>query len=253
MGDKLLSKMKKVYLKKFCDADVFSVWIVDGKYVRMNIDEEFTNYGQHYRFNFIPKNEFWIDKESGKGEEKYYIDSMLLMYRLMAKGISHEEAVRRSDVADRRERAKGLLLVKDAVGKLPREDLLKSVKVRQIKKYSNEKVKTWIVDGELVRDLFFLNFVEGGHGYVYPFIPKDEVWIEESIDSRELKYILLHELHERNLMAKGWCYDIDTPEYLKTGTIKKGAHPDSSRIEFFCRHHPGKVDGEIKKELKLEM
>src|SRR5205823_4199696 len=32
-----------------------SAWIVDGSYVRKNIDEEFSNFGHHYSFNEIPK------------------------------------------------------------------------------------------------------------------------------------------------------------------------------------------------------
>jgi hypothetical protein len=38
-----------------------TVRIVDGVYICGHMDEEFTNFGQHYRFKFIPKNEFWID------------------------------------------------------------------------------------------------------------------------------------------------------------------------------------------------
>jgi hypothetical protein len=28
------------------------------------MDEEFTNFGQHYRYPYIPKNELWIDQEA---------------------------------------------------------------------------------------------------------------------------------------------------------------------------------------------
>lgn len=107
MNKNLLSKIKKVYVKKVCDIDIFSVWIVNGEYIRTNINEEFTNYGQSYSFNFIPMNEFWIDKESVPGEEKYYIDSMLMMNRLIAKGMNHENAVKKADMMEKRERAKG--------------------------------------------------------------------------------------------------------------------------------------------------
>ncbi len=55
--------MKKPYIKKFVEISHFKVWIVDGKYVRDNIDEEFNNYGQHYQFKFIPEKEFWIDRK----------------------------------------------------------------------------------------------------------------------------------------------------------------------------------------------
>ncbi|HTY57766.1 MAG TPA: hypothetical protein VMF59_03075, partial [Bacteroidota bacterium] len=56
------------YIRKAEQRGRIAVWIVDGTYVRTNIDEEFTNYGQHYGFDFIPANEFWIDRE-GKPDE----------------------------------------------------------------------------------------------------------------------------------------------------------------------------------------
>jgi hypothetical protein len=36
----------------------YQVWIVDGAYIRGHIDEEFTNFGQHYRYSYIPKRLF---------------------------------------------------------------------------------------------------------------------------------------------------------------------------------------------------
>ena len=42
--------MKEPYIKKFLEIAEFKVYIVDGKFIREKIDEEFTNFGQHYRF-----------------------------------------------------------------------------------------------------------------------------------------------------------------------------------------------------------
>ena len=36
------------------------------------------------------------------------------------------------------------------------------------------------------------------------------------------------------------------------GMMYEDAHRDSSRIEFYCRHHPEKVDEELMKELNGE-
>jgi len=56
----------------------------DGKYIRDNVEEEFTNYGQHYQFRFIPR---WIliDKERSPGEESTLLILLLAMNRLMLK------------------------------------------------------------------------------------------------------------------------------------------------------------------------
>ncbi len=50
-------KIKLAYLKQVDKLDDLRAWIVDGSYVRTHIDEEFTNFGQHDSFSFIPKNE----------------------------------------------------------------------------------------------------------------------------------------------------------------------------------------------------
>ncbi|MCX6750419.1 MAG: hypothetical protein NTZ83_03100, partial [Candidatus Pacearchaeota archaeon] len=144
--------IKKVYIRKFPEMSGFKIWIVDGKYIRDNIDEEFTNYGQHYSFNFIPKDEFWIDKEMNPGEEKYFIDSMLVMNRLMLKGVENKEAVKIADKIEKRERSKSKLMRRELKIKKNKGDVTKTVYKYLIKRYSNKKIKIWIVNGELVRD-----------------------------------------------------------------------------------------------------
>jgi hypothetical protein len=242
--------MKKPYIKKYSEISGFKVFIVDGEYIRDKLDEEFTNFGQHYQFDFIPKNEFWIDKERVGWEYKYYINSMLTINRLLKKGVNYRKAIKIADKEERSERAKsGLMKRRIKLKKYP-EKLIQSVHKNLLQKYSTKKIKVWIVSGELVRDLFFIDFTEGGHGYVYSFIPKDEIWLDDDLEPDEIKFVLLHELHERNLMAKGWCYDTDTRANLKTGKIKKPAHPDSSRIEYACRRKKKNINEELKKEIE---
>ena len=227
--------MKKPYIKKFAKISEFTVWIVNGKYIRGEIDEEFTNCGQYYEFKFIPKKEIWIDKERVPGEEKYYIDSMLVMNRLMTKGVNHKEAVKRANAIEKRERAKSGLINNIIKSKKKKEEYIKSVHKKILNQYSKQ-IKVWIVNGELVRDLFFIDFTEGGHDKVYSFIPSEEVWIDDDISRNEIKFILLHELHERKLMSKGMNYD--------------SAHKKSSEIEYYCRHYPEKLNDKLKEEIE---
>jgi len=228
--------MKKPYMKKFSKIANFIVWIVDGKYIRSNIDEEFTNFGQHYRFEFIPKNELWIDKEGVPGEEKFYINYLLAENRFMAKGMNYPNAVDKANVIERKERKKDYLMKKGMETEKRAKEDIDFVHKRLLNGYSNKKVKVWIVDGEAVRDLFYIDFTEGGHGYVYPFVPKDEVWIDDDLTPGEIKFVLLHEMHERALMSKGMKYD--------------PAHKSSSEIEYYCRKHPKELDKNLKKEIK---
>lgn len=227
--------MKKPYIKKIATISKFSVWLVDGKYIRDNLEEEFTNFGQSYDYKFIPKNEFWIDHERVPGEEEFYIDNLLIENKLIFQGLSHKEASKKADLFEKKERKKIDFIKKGIKLNYRNREYIKKIHKKFLKSYS-KNIKVWIVDGELVRDLFFIEFTEGGHDNIYHFIPKGEVWIDDDVSKREIKFILLHELHERNLMSKGWNY--------------QKAHRDSSHIEFFCRHHQKELNKKLKEELE---
>jgi len=77
------------YLEKVDERRNLQVRVFDGSYIRGHIDEEFTNFGQHYSFPFIPKNELWIDPEAKNDERRFFIDHLLVEHRLMAKGIPY--------------------------------------------------------------------------------------------------------------------------------------------------------------------
>ena len=96
--------LKPAYLKKLDERGDIVVWSVDGAYIRTNIDEEFTNYGQHYRFLYIPANEFWIDHEAEPDELQFFIDHLLVEHRLMANGMTYEEAIDKADREERKQR-----------------------------------------------------------------------------------------------------------------------------------------------------
>lgn len=70
-----------------------------------------------------------------------------------------------------------------------------------------EGKKVWIVDGLLIRREVYPEFLYGGNAERYPFVPRNEIWIDHAISAEEFEYTLAHELHERNLMArKGMSY-----------------------------------------------
>ncbi|MFA6495021.1 MAG: hypothetical protein WC246_01920 [Candidatus Paceibacterota bacterium] len=64
------------------------------------------------------------------------------------------------------------------------------------------------VDGSIVRRHIDPQFVMGGHDLVYPYIPKNEIWIDAKLDPREIPHVLAHESLERDLMSKGKSYDV---------------------------------------------
>lgn len=143
----------------------------------------------------------------------------------MAKGMPYEKALPKADRAERRERRRSgdVNRMTHHGQKLPDG---KDVHERLWRKLDNG-VGIWIINGRLVRSVFDIDFTEGGHDYVYEFVPENEVWIDDDIEEAERGYVLLHELHERNRMATGWDYD--------------KAYAESSRLEYHLRHHPDEL------------
>ena len=242
--------MEKPYLKLIDEIMDFKVWQVDGEYVRDKINREFTNFGQHFRFPFIPKYEFWIDKEHAPGEKHFFIDHLLVEWDLMSKGADYDVAIAKGDLKEKKERAKTTLMeklerivlsaitegengfrIKSGMTAKEVPDLIYEERIH--KDYDN--IKVWIINGEAVRDLYFIDYTEGGHHFVYPWVPLKEVWLDDDLGPEERNFVLLHELHERFLMAKGLDYS--------------KAHASSSAIEYKCRHNPKLLNSYLKEEL----
>ncbi len=217
--------LKPPYIRKVEERGNLKVWLVDGVYVRSHIDEEFTNFGQHYRYSYIPLNELWIDRGTKTDEVPFFIDHLLVEHRLMAKGMPYDEALPEADRAERKERRRAgdLSRLTHRGRKLPEGQDAHERLWKKLEKGTS----VWIVSGRLVRSIFDIDFTAGGHDYVYEFVPENEVWIDDDIEENERGYVLLHELHERNRMARGWTYN--------------KAHAESSRLEYHCRHHPDEL------------
>ena len=228
----MTESFKPPYLQKDATRGDYQVWIVDGAYIRGRLDEEFTNFGQHYRYPYIPEKEFWIDQEAGHDERAFFIEHLLVEHALMAKGASYGEALTQADRVERKERRRAgdVRKVTHQGQTLPDA---KVVHERLWKKLENG-VSVWIVNGRLVRSAFDIDFTAGGHDHVYEFVPENEVWIDDAIEEQERGVVLLHELHERNRMAAGWPYS--------------KAHFESSHLEFRCRHHPDELHDALSAE-----
>lgn len=221
----MADSLKPPYLRKDDTRGDIQVWIVDGSYVRGHIDEEFTNFGQHYRYAYIPDKEFWIDEEAQHDERMFFIDHLLVEHRLMAKGVAYGDALFEADRMERKARRHAGDMAKAThqgrqlpSGSAAHEHLWKKLE---------NGVSVWVVNGRFVRSVFDIDFTAGGHDHVYEFVPTGEVWIDDAITEKERGFVLLHELHERNLMA---------------GAVKYNpAHAESSRLEYRCRHHPDEL------------
>lgn len=217
--------MKDFYLRKLGRRGKIMIWLVDGRRIRSKLDEEFTNYGQHFRFPFIPEDEFWLDREAVPNERKFFLDHLLVEWRLQKAGYSYSYAAGKANRKERAERkkSKDLKKIKDKDGRLVHA----KVHCRLIKKI-HDGLTVWLVHGRLVRSAFDIEFTEGGHDLVYRYVPKKEVWIDNDVVASERLYVILHELYERSLMARGLSY--------------KRAHNKASLLEWRARHNEKKLE-----------
>ncbi len=107
-------------------------------------------------------------------------------------------------------------------------------KKERIYKYSNDRVQVYFVDGEYIRSKIDIDFIGGGHDYVYDWIPAGEIWLDDR-HRKEYQFILLHELHERNKMIVGETYN--------------RAHSDANYIEGEARDQPQSLEALIAQEM----
>lgn len=216
------------------------IWIVDGKKIRDELDIEFTNFGQHYRFSYIPENEFWLDREASPNEKNYFIDHLLVEWKMMKEGIIYTDAIIAADETELKERSRGEHAKRtlDTKSRLELKDI-------HIKLYGVAgELNVWIVNGKTIRSNFNIDYTEGGHDLVYDFVPENEVWLDDDLKDEEKPYVLLHELKERASMKSGYSY-----EDAHYGTKE---NIGASEIEWEARHNPEKLAGFLK-ELDFEI
>jgi hypothetical protein len=242
--------MKPPYLKKICETNGFLVFYVDGHFIRDNYNKEFTNFGSRRFFKFIPKNEIWIDHENKNQEAGYLIGHFLVLQKQLKNGKTYEKAVKIADEYEKRERNKSKLV--RSIKKLKRDKIIKEIYKKQLFLKYTKNIRIWLVKGFLVRSIFFLDFTEGGHDKVYDFIPKNEIWIDDSLYKKEIVYILVHELHERYLMKKGWIYESKGIGVFSQKAKKgeKSAHFEAEKVETYCRKHPKEAKEILIREIK---
>lgn len=84
--------MRKPYIKKLRKIGGVSVWLVDGGWVRENLDVDFTEGGNGYVKSYIPKSQAWIDDSMHRSEDEPVIVHEYGEINLRKKGIPYERA-----------------------------------------------------------------------------------------------------------------------------------------------------------------
>lgn len=213
-------KLKEPYIKLYKQVGEIKVYIVDGSVVRRDMDGQFTNFGQHYRFPFIPSDEFWLDKQHGNNEYEYYVRHLVVEHDAMKKGRSYGTALADADKVEK---------------KLRSTDKDTNINERLWKEIGG--VRICLVNGEAVRNKYDVDFTMGGHDLIYSWMPRKTIWIDDVMMEKEREITLLHEVGERNLMSKGIGYN--------------KAHGKISRVEKKVRKKPELMGKVMKGEYKM--
>jgi len=206
----------------------YTVYSVNGFAVR-NVarpDEEFGNFATTDEFpDLIPNREIWISEKLVEREGIFFIANALTYLARQAAGATEKAYDEALDVERLlREKCTGLTF-RD--GK-PHERVPPELYLEEYITLPDPKgtVTVWLIDGNRARCYYKTDYTEGGHGYVYAWVPKPEIWIEDGVDRREVPFIVCHEYLERRLMRDaGLDYD--------------RAHEICSRVEFRLRKAEG--------------
>jgi hypothetical protein len=197
---------------------------------RTQSDEEFGNFATHDEFpRLIPKDEIWIADKSVDREGVFFIADALLRLKEKSKGVPEDRAYVAGLNIERRLREK-LNDVKFRAGR-PHKRVPPAVYVEHYITIPDCRfpIQVWLIDPNLVRSLYKTDYVEGGHGYVYRWIPRDEIWIEKDVYPQEIPFLVIHEYLELRLMRdKKIDYD--------------RAHSICAGAEYRVREHRGLMD-----------
>jgi hypothetical protein len=95
----------------------------------------------------------------------------------------------------------------------------------------------WKVNGKFIRDWIFIDFTEGGNSEAYPWMPPNEIWIDDSMYvPDEHEPTLLHELLEYNRMKND-------------GLTYEEAHDEACKAEIKGRRDPGQYPALLAAEM----
>ena len=190
-------------------------------------DEEFTNFATQDDFkDLIPKGEIWIVRENLEVEGIFCVANALAQLKQKEQGIDDELAYENAVRIERelRYRVNGVEFRDGRPQRSVPDELYGELYVT----LDDEQypIEVWRVDGNLVRSLYKTDYTEGGHGQVYPWCPKHQIWVEKDLKITELPFIVCHEYLELRLMReRRLSYD--------------RAHSIASKMEFALRKGKG--------------
>lgn len=166
------------------------VYVDSNKFRSSSLENgEFCTSAIHEDFpKFIKDNEIWIDNSIKPHEIPEILKGISARLSKLKKKDDSEKAYNYGLKKEKEVRKKNPLKI--------------NPKKYHVLNDSKGKIHVFLVNGEAVRDKFKTDFSQGGHGYVYDWIPKNEIWLEVE-EKDEYAPILAHEYSEMILMRDG--------------------------------------------------
>ncbi|MFA5766571.1 MAG: hypothetical protein WC919_01440 [Candidatus Paceibacterota bacterium] len=199
-------QVRKKLIGRFGD---ISIYRVNGEQVRSisNGLEEFNESASHAIIDAIPENEGWVENTISKEELPFVV------FGLVSGMLSGDYDA--GELAEKAERSKVTPSQDNASGTPD-----PATYVRKLGDIFG--IKFYLIDANVVRNQYKVDFALGGNNGPYDWVPRDEIWLDSAIHPSELPYIALHEFYERHRM-------------LQNGLDYSKAHAAASTIEWRAR------------------
>ncbi len=225
--------------------DGYRVYSVSGFAVRnaAEADEEFTTFATHGEFpDLLGEKDIWVSEELIGREGEFFVADALTRLRAREAGSPEERAYTVGLNAERRLR-EAKTGIEYRAGR-PHKRIPGTLYVRRYVTLPDERfpIDVWLVRGDLVRCYYKTDYAEGGHGSVYPWVPRREIWIDAALRTGELPYIVTHEYTELRLMRdEGFEYN---EAHELCSRVEFDLRKADSRKEFpgFSRRRPTRAD-----------
>lgn len=111
-------------------------------------------------------------------------------------------------------------------------------------------MKIKLVDGNAVKTKHTMDFVEGGQHGRYPFIPRDEVWVDKHLSPSQRPYVALHEIDEHARMTAGKSYE---KAHAESNKVEKAARLQKAFVKGFEKRaeHPEFIPSDPDKPARM--
>jgi hypothetical protein len=218
----------KLNKKRYLTHADCTVYTVNGLAVRnaSRADEEFGNFATHDEFpDVIGAREVWVSEKLAPREGVFFAANALTHLARVAAGAT-DRAYDDGIEAERglREAVTGVAFRDGKPHKRVPDELYLGEYVTLPDPKGAVGVR--LVDGNLARSYYKTDYTQGGHHFVYPWVPGPQIWVEDGTDHREIPFVVCHEYLERRLMRDaGLGYD--------------RAHQIASALEFDLRKGRG--------------